>query len=148
MIQALQTCGRYILYNDTQLTTHKNMPSMMFRCWLTTVVNVSTTVTLTRPRTLFGSAHLAMPPCAMTRSAFKILVTTVSSFVTRHWVIVLPASWSSSFGSAIRHWFSMINSVSKFRYRQAACSCIYVHTRHAASVDNPRGFASMSMRIR
>ncbi len=41
------------------------------------------------------------------------------TFVTRHYVIVFPASWSTSFGSTIRHRLSKVDSIAQFRQREA-----------------------------
>ena len=47
------------------------------------------------------------------------------AFVTRHYVSVFPASWSTSFGSAVGHRLSKVDSIAQFRQREAL-AVVYV----------------------
>ena len=46
------------------------------------------------------------------------------TFVTRHYVIVFPVSWSTSFGSAIGHWLSKVDTMRNSAKEKPPCCCI------------------------
>ncbi len=49
------------------------------------------------------------------------------TFVTRHYVIVFPVSWPNSFGSAIGHWLSKVDSIAQFAPKRSPLAVVYVH---------------------
>ena len=109
LVVCLQTCGEYIVYNDTQLTLQglRKHANMLVRPRLTTSrLLVSCLAQLILQRFCMPQQDLPFGDKSLT-------------FVTRHYVTVIPASWSTSFGSAIRHRLSKVDSIAQFRQREA-----------------------------
>ena len=79
-------------------------------------------------------AQLSLQRCCMPQQDLPFGDKSLT-FVTRHYIIVFPVSWSTSFGSAIGHWLSKVDSIVQFRQREAplllymcinpACCCCW-----------------------
>jgi len=109
LVVCSQTCGEYIVYNDTQLPCKelRKHANMLIRSRLTT----SRLLCL-----LLG--QLSLQRFCMSKQDLPFGDKSLT-FVTRHYVIVFPASWFTSFGSAIGHWLSKVDSIAQFRQREA-----------------------------
>ena len=106
----LQICGDYIVYNDTRLTLQG----------LTQACQDARSDLGLQLQVRFDSyfAQLSLQ-CLCTPQQDLPFGDMSLTVVTRHCVIVFPASWSTSFGFATWHWLSKVDSISQFRHREA-----------------------------
>ena len=116
LMVCLQTCGEYMVYNDAQLTLQES--ARMLICSSDVALQL-------QGRFLSCLAQLSLQSFCMPQQDMPFGNKSLT-FVTRHNVIVFPASWSTSFGSAIGHRLSKVDSIAQFRQREPLLAVVYV----------------------